>query len=1015
MSKWLSALLLATIGFSALPAAAQQPTPAPEAARAYAAAAALQDRGLHDLARKDWQALLKSYPTDPLAPRVRYNLGVCRFQQSQFAAAADAFAEAAKTAQEDSVAEAAWSNLGLARFNQASSLAATKPSQAAPVYRQAVAAFEQLLAKFPASGQAGGAQYYRGESLAALGQHEQAAQAYRAALENQAASPLHTAARVALASSELELGQTNQAEATLNTLIAAGPIGQTAGEAYTLRGESRLAGGNAVGAAEDFAQAAAAEQYDAADYALERQAFALYSAGQHAAAATSYRQLGQRFPRSPLAGGANLAAGKCLLLAQQYDEAATLLGSLWRADPSAANAEAAHWLTQTLTAAGRPADAIGPARQALATSPDPQWANPIKVTLADALSESDSGRGEALDLYRQLARSAGGESAERAAYLAAHTALQLKRFDEAQRFAQQFLRQRPNSQFSIEARLIAAEAAAQLKQPQQAADQYRALIAAAADDPRVGEWVLRDAGLLREQQNWAEVASLLSDYQQAIPAERKADALAMLSEARSQSGDAAASIAALTDLIEQRPDANRLAQALYQRGEQQTTRGDLNAANQDFTRIAREFPQSDLAPYALYGLANNQLQSGDKQAGRQSLQTLVDRYGDGPIGEARYTLAGLLHEQQQDAAALDVLDGAKAPAAELSYLRALCLIGAGRTDDARRELQAFLQQHPQHERADQVGYELAWLERKADPAGAAKQFARLAADYPRSPLAAEALLRAGELLYQAGDKQAAAGPLEKVAQRGDAAAGFRAQASHLLGWIAFGADQPEAAAMAFNNQLRAEPTGELAAAGAAMQGESLFALGRYEPALAAYTQAEQLGPKDPRLAAAAWLHAGQAAGQLGRWKESLQWLERAGRASQAKLEGDKIRYERGWALVNLDRPQEAQPIFESLLESQDGVLAARSQFMLGEMQFAAKQYDAAVRTFFRVAYGHGGKDAPEAYHAWQAESLFEAARCLEALGRREPANKLYLELLERFPDSAKARHARAKLQPGATR
>ncbi|CAD7694854.1 unnamed protein product [Ostreobium quekettii] len=324
-------------------ASAQPPDkPSAEAARAYASAAALQDRGLHDLAAKEWQTLLKTFPQDALAPRAEYNLGVCRFQQGDFANAAETFQQAARHAQDDSVAEASWSNLGLARFNEAASQADARPQQAAAAYKSAIAAFDQLIAKFPNSTQAGGAQFYRGESLTALGRFDEAAASYRNALADATASPLHTAARLGLASAELELGQPEQAEATLNTLIAGGAVGQSGGEAHTLRGEARLAAGQPASAAEDFAQAASVEGYAAADHAQERRAFALYSAGDHAAAADAYQELARRFPESPLTRGATLAAGKCLLLAGKHDDAAFLLAAEWRADPTAANAESAH-------------------------------------------------------------------------------------------------------------------------------------------------------------------------------------------------------------------------------------------------------------------------------------------------------------------------------------------------------------------------------------------------------------------------------------------------------------------------------------------------------------------------------------------------------------------------------------------------------------------------------------------------------------------------------------------------
>ncbi len=50
--------------------------------------------------------------------------------------------------------------------------------------------------------------------------------------------------------------------------------------------------------------------------------------------------------------------------------------------------------------------------------------------------------------------------------------------------------------------------------------------------------------------------------------------------------------------------------------------------------------------------------------------------------------------------------------------------------------------------------------------------------------------------------------------------------------------------------------------------------------------------------------------------------------------------------------------------------------MLGELQFADKQFDDAIRTFFKVAYGYGHPDSPDQYRSWQADALFEACALL---------------------------------------
>ncbi|MCA9239907.1 MAG: tetratricopeptide repeat protein, partial [Planctomycetales bacterium] len=402
-------LLLFLLGLAAMPLCClAQPAPARSAGAAYTSAAALQDRGLYDLAAKEWLAMLRAHPEDPLASRARYNLGVCRFQQGDFSAAAKEFQAAATGKYAESVAAAAWANLGLARFNLASSLPPEQQPAASEGYRQAVAAFDRLLKEFPQSSQVATSHYYRGESLAALGETAEAAKSFSAVLTDPNASALHEASRISLARAELESGEPAKAEATLNSLLAATPAGAPLSEAYLLRGEARLAAGNPQAAAEDFAKAAADADPAAMDSVLERHAFALYTGKDYANASDLYARLANRYPDSPLAADARVACAKCLMLSGLDRQAERAFAKLWNAAPTADNAEAAHWLVQTLLKRGKHEEAAQLARQALATSPPPQWRAPLQLALADGLSEQPDGQREALQLFTRYAREHAG-------------------------------------------------------------------------------------------------------------------------------------------------------------------------------------------------------------------------------------------------------------------------------------------------------------------------------------------------------------------------------------------------------------------------------------------------------------------------------------------------------------------------------------------------------------------------------------------------------------------------------
>lgn len=985
----------------------------PEAAAAYTSAAALQDQGLYDLATKEWLALVEAHPEDPLVARAHYNLGVCHFQSGNFEAAARQFEKAAGAKGAEPIVDSALANLGLARFNLAASAPADGSSQAA--YRSAIAAFDKLLKDHPQSTQAGTSQFYQGEAYTALGDARRAAECYMAALADQNAAALHPATRLSLAAAQLDLNQPQPAEETLNTLLATSPQGDNAAEAYRLRGEARLALRQYRPAAQDFERATHSPGYAAAADAMERQAFSLYGAGAYAEAAQVYQSLPRRFPESPLLADTQLAAGKCLVLAGKTQEAAILLDAIWRTQPTQANAEAAHWLVQTLLKSKEYGQVAQVAQQALDTRPEERWSAALQMALADALFETPNRRQDSLGVYRGLARQQGRSAlGQQASYLAAHTAMELKDHALALQLAGDFLRAFPDHQLATEARLIAAEAAAQVGQDQDAIARYRQLLDTVPRDSRASDWTLRLASLLRKQQDWNGVAQLLDSRLDTLQGAAHDRALMILAEAHRQVGDAQSATADLTRLIQHGRDKNRTARALYQRGELRNKAGDPQGANQDFVQLVRSYPKHDLAPYAMYAVASNQIAADQLAPAESTLRKLLASYTQGPVGKARYLLASVLQQRGQYDEVLTLLDQAEAPADQKLYLRGMSLAGGGENQQAIVVFEQLLREHKQHELTDRVLFELAWANRQTNAARAVQYFQQLVKEHPQSELVGESYLRAGELLYEKKDYPAAVAALSRVEQT-SVTAELKAQASHLLGWAHFEQEEHEAALRAFRQQLAAAPRGKLAADGAVMIGECLFAQEQHESALAAYQPTADSPPQSRDLAALAWLHAGQSAAQLGEWEESLAWVDRAREEDEAGSHRDQLIYERGWALFNLNRGAEARPLFEQLAKTKRGVLAARSEFMIGELQFAEKEFEPAVRTFFRVAYGYGGRDAPEPYHTWQSESLFEAARCLEQLDRIDAAKKLYVELLERFPDSAKARHARARLQSGVLR
>ena len=84
--------------------------------------------------------------------------------------------------------------------------------------------------------------------------------------------------------------------------------------------------------------------------------------------------------------------------------------------------------------------------------------------------------------------------------------------------------------------------------------------------------------------------------------------------------------------------------------------------------------------------------------------------------------------------------------------------------------------------------------------------------------------------------------------------------------------------------------------------------------------------------------------------------------------------------------------------------------MEGEVLFEKEEHREAIKAFFKAAYGFGEKQAPAAFHPWQAQATFEAARCFEVLEQPDKARALYAELVERYPDAQQTPAARRRLE-----
>jgi TolA-binding protein len=221
-----------------------------------------------------------------------------------------------------------------------------------------------------------------------------------------------------------------------------------------------------------------------------------------------------------------------------------------------------------------------------------------------------------------------------------------------------------------------------------------------------------------------------------------------------------------------------------------------------------------------------------------------------------------------------------------------------------------------------------------------------------------------------------------------------------------------AAAEAFGAQLAAAPDGPLAADASALLGDALVALGKPADAAKAFARAiaAQGNLSSDAIRGLAFIRAAEAAAAREDWQESLRIAESYLKASPDAPRAPEARYAAAWAKQNLGLLDEALAEYRSIAEGPRTELAARARLMEGEVLFEKREHKEAIKAFFKAAYGFGEQNAPASFHPWQAQATYEAARCFEVLGQKDQAQKLYAELVERYPTSEHVAAARKRLE-----
>lgn len=286
-----------------------------------------------------------------------------------------------------------------------------------------------------------------------------------------------------------------------------------------------------------------------------------------------------------------------------------------------------------------------------------------------------------------------------------------------------------------------------------------------------------------------------------------------------------------------------------------------------------------------------------------------------------------------------------------------------------------------------------------DAAGAEATFNKLLEKQVQPTLASRARYARAMARQQQGKPVEAIADLEAALAAGPAAKD-RSDVRFLLGLCQVESKQYDKAAATFRTLLSDDPKYAAADKAAFMEAECLFQQSTWAEALAAYARLKPA--PEPQTRAAILLHAGQAAGKLQRWSESVEWLDRFVREFPDSPALSDALCELGWARQNLGKPTEAVAAYRQAIAKSDREAGARAQFLIGKIQAGQNDSKEAVKSFIKVVYGYS---CPK----WQADAAYEAARCLESLDQKPQAAAMYQELLDKFPKSDQVAAAKKRL------
>ncbi|GAC1464825.1 MAG: tetratricopeptide repeat protein [Isosphaeraceae bacterium] len=622
---------------------------------------------------------------------------------------------------------------------------------------------------------------------------------------------------------------------------------------------------------------------------------------------------------------------------------------------------------------------------------------------------------EALREFTTLAESGGKEWKERAWFQIGQVHARANNHDKAIEAFEQVEKRAPGSPAAAESRLGRAEALLKLERrdeaiillkemvkeaPQNLAAQASFLLGSTELDSgdALGALATLDAAIGHDARSPMASALLFRSAEAALKLGRGEDARARFVRAAEADpndpwADDALARAARLALDQRNPtEATRLAESLLKR-----------------------FPQSPLRADARLVSARAALASDRPQEAIDTLTaSLAEDKPNSATAEAeRYYLAMAYRVAGQGNKAAEVLDTLARTAAAPLAADAQFMVGQGHIESKRYAeavgpLEKYLEAKPDGNEAD---YALAHLIHArielSELDAASRALERLATKFPRSKALPLSRVRVAEAAHADRQYDRAAREFSRAAEETSDPV-LQARAKLGLGWAQLEGGKPNEAAAAFAAFLAGSPEDPLASEAALAHGRALEAGRQTDAALKAYTFAVEKYPRTEHATLAALARArllvevkrpGEAADAYARFIQDHPGYK----PNDPSAPGlDALLAEWGWALIDADKPGEADKVFTRLLEEfPESAHSADARFNLAESANQAKDYEGVIRLLTPLV-AEGTRATPRLVQS----SLYRLGRTLAQKARWTEAAGALDRLIKEFPETPFRREAR---------